>query len=83
VPEDVSVAGFDDCALASLCKPAVTTYAVDIEGMAFACVNNLIKKIVNRQNTDHIMAVDGKLVVRGSVAPCPAEGRETDKAAIG
>jgi DNA-binding LacI/PurR family transcriptional regulator len=69
VPEDVSVAGFDNAVVSALCVPAITTYAVDMEGMAFACVNNLIQKILHKHDAGHIMVIDGKLVVRSSVGP--------------
>jgi DNA-binding LacI/PurR family transcriptional regulator len=71
VPEDVSVVGFDNCILSDYSEPTITTYAVDIDGMAFACVNSLIRKITTSYETDHIIVIDGKMIIKGSVAPPP------------
>jgi DNA-binding LacI/PurR family transcriptional regulator len=77
VPEDVSVTGFDNCVLSEMSMPRITTYAVDTDGMAFSCVNNLIK-MLGGLNTDHITVVDGKLLVKESVTRCQQERHSSE-----
>ena len=45
VPEDVAVCGYDDYRFATLSKPALTTYRVDVERMAAAAVGQLLRKL--------------------------------------
>lgn len=67
VPEDVSIAGFDDYIFPGLCTVEFTTYAVDMEGMARACVERLVRKIHNPNYEPTLKIVSGHLVVRNSV----------------
>lgn len=67
VPEDVSIAGFDDYIYPGLSSVAFTTYAVDIEGMARACVERLLRKIHNPNYEPNLKIVSGHLVIRDSV----------------
>lgn len=69
VPEDVSVAGFDDYVFPGFGSPEVTTYAVDIDTMAQACVNRLLKKITNPYYVANMRIVTGRLIVRETTAP--------------
>ncbi|MDR1639282.1 MAG: LacI family DNA-binding transcriptional regulator [Clostridiales bacterium] len=81
VPEDVSVTGFDNCVISDMCMPKITTYAVDTDGMAFACVNNLIR-LLGGLSTDHMSVVDGRLLIKDSVARCqsaPPDVRASEK----
>ena len=67
VPEDISVAGYDDYVYPGLCDTDITTYAVDISEMAAQTVNVLIKKISGASYRKGIHVVEGSLVVKNSV----------------
>lgn len=67
VPEDVSIVGFDDYILAGLAVPALTTYAVDIDHMAKASAQQLIRRIQRPEMEVRRIVVSGKLVIRDSV----------------
>ena len=67
VPEDISVAGYDDYVYPGLCDTDITTYAVDISEMAAQTVNVLIKKISGTSYRKGIHVVEGSLVVKNSV----------------
>lgn len=67
VPEDVSVAGFDDFIYPGVCDIDLTTYAVDISSMAHITVSTLIKKISGEHYRKGTQVVDGKLITRKSV----------------
>ncbi|MDR2045025.1 MAG: LacI family DNA-binding transcriptional regulator [Clostridium sp.] len=68
VPKDVSVTGFDNCNVSSLSDPAITTYAVDKDGMVFACVKKLLDKMTNQRSENHINVIVGKMEIKKSVA---------------
>ena len=67
VPEDVSIVGFDDYILAGLAVPALTTYAVDIDHMAKASAQQLIRRIQRPEMDVRRIVISGKLVIRDSV----------------
>lgn len=67
VPEDVSIAGFDDYIYSGLSPVEFTTYAVDVDGMARACVERLLRKIHNPNYEPNLKIVSGHLVIRSSV----------------
>lgn len=67
VPEDVSIVGFDDYLLSNLSVPAITTYAVDMDGMAKACVDRLQKKIKNQSFVHNLKIVSGRVLIKDSV----------------
>lgn len=67
VPEDISIVGFDNFVYSDLAKPAITTYEVDMPGMAKECVNSIIKKIENPAYKAKIKIVSGHMVIRESV----------------
>lgn len=67
VPEDVSIVGFDDYILAGLAVPALTTYAVDIDYMAKASAQQLIRRIQRPEMDVRRIVISGKLVIRDSV----------------
>ncbi|NLJ30455.1 MAG: LacI family transcriptional regulator [Clostridiales bacterium] len=66
VPEDMSVAGFDDYVFSTPSNASITTYAVDMDGMARACVESLIRKIHNPHYAPNLKIISGRLVVRES-----------------
>lgn len=67
VPEDISIAGFDDFMFPGLIRMGVTTYAVDMDGMTRACVENLLRKMRNPDYVPNLKIISGRLVIRGSV----------------
>lgn len=75
VPEDVSVAGFDDYIFPGLSTVEFTTYAVDMEGMARACVERLLRKIHNSNYEPTLKIVSGHLVIRDSVRSLGPTGK--------
>ncbi len=70
VPEDVSVTGFDDIAIARYLKPPLTTVHVDACDLGERAVRSLMNLIVSGVSTTapH-QVVTSKLVIRQSCAP--------------
>ncbi len=68
VPEDVSVVGIDDFLPAGIDNTRITTYKVDIERMAEACVESLLKKINGEKYVKGIQVISGEIVCKRSVA---------------
>lgn len=66
VPEDVAVCGYDDYRFATLSKPALTTYRVDVERMAAAAVGQLLRKLRQEHTEPFSCIVPGHLVIRES-----------------
>lgn len=69
VPEDVSVAGFDDYVYPGFEDISLTTYAVDTDAMVQACVGRLMKKIANPRSALELETIPGHLIVRKTTAP--------------
>jgi DNA-binding LacI/PurR family transcriptional regulator len=69
IPEDISIAGFDDISMCTMVNPALTTIRVDIETMAIAVIQQLYFTLQLSAATPVIhIKVPTWLVVRGSVA---------------
>ena len=68
VPEDVSVVGFDNYLYPGTCDIGVTTYEINMQEMAERTLHKIIKKISNEKYTDGIFVVDGRIVIKDSVA---------------
>lgn len=67
VPEDVSVAGYDNYLFPGLCDVAITTYEVDMKEMARRTIRTLIKKISGETYRQGICIVEGHMVMKNSV----------------
>jgi DNA-binding LacI/PurR family transcriptional regulator len=67
VPEDISVAGFDDLFVASYTEPPLTTVRQPMRRMGQLAMENLIK-LMSGQETVVRIKVKAELVVRGSTA---------------
>lgn len=67
VPEDISVVGFDNYLNPEMSDIGITTYEVDMRGMARAAVNLLLKKIVREGYRAGCCIVEGKLIEKESV----------------
>jgi DNA-binding LacI/PurR family transcriptional regulator len=70
VPADVSIAGFDDSALASLSAPSLTTVRVDYASFGEAAANVLRAEIDGAERPQFEIAKP-ELIVRGSTGPAP------------
>lgn len=68
VPEDISVTGYDDFLHPGLCDVGITTYSVDMAGMAAVGIRMLVKKIRGEAYWSGMQVIDGHLVLRESVA---------------
>ncbi|MFE6964822.1 LacI family DNA-binding transcriptional regulator [Agromyces sp. NPDC057679] len=69
VPEDVSVVGVDDIALAAYCSPALTTVAQPFGVIAALAVEHLLRRIDDPSSPPTSTDVDASLVIRASTAP--------------
>ena len=67
VPRDLSVAGFDDSALATRIRPALTTIRRPVRAMARLAANKLIAAIEDRPNDARMgVFLDPDLIIRAS-----------------
>lgn len=70
VPRDLSVAGFDDSALATRIRPALTTIRRPVRQMATLATNKLIASIDGRDDEARVgIFLDPVLVIRDSTRP--------------
>ena len=72
VPEDVSVAGFDDSPLTAYFDPPLTTIRQPVRDMSLAAVSNLVDEIGGVKAPRTELLYRPELVVRRSTAPAPA-----------
>ncbi|PZT70129.1 LacI family transcriptional regulator [Streptomyces sp. SW4] len=72
VPDEVSVAGFDDIPEAPFLQPPLTTVHQDFDLVGRQCVTLLLEQIERGGNGPDRLAVEPVLVVRSSTAPPPA-----------
>lgn len=73
IPEDVSVAGFDDIPIAGQIWPQLTTVCQPIESMAERAVETLIRLVRDETPDQRRVVVDSNIVVRQSTGPAPVE----------
>jgi LacI family transcriptional regulator len=71
VPDQLSVAGCDDVALAQLIHPALTTINQPLASMAGAAVTALIESIQSKQEASGAEVLPAAIRVRESTAPPP------------
>ncbi len=67
VPEDISVVGFDNYIYATLSEPSITTVEVNVEAMAEAAVNSIMKRIKYPTEDYGRKVISGRIVYRDSV----------------
>lgn len=65
-PRDVSVAGYDDFRFSTICRPPLTSYRVDVGGMAGAAVTQLRRRMAKKRCAAPTVIVPGALVTRES-----------------
>ena len=75
VPEDVSVLGFDDLPMASLCAPQLSTIAQNIDQKAFLTVDMLLRHIRDKDLSPERALLGVRLVERESTARPPQQRR--------
>ncbi|MCB1057444.1 MAG: LacI family DNA-binding transcriptional regulator [Acidobacteria bacterium] len=84
VPEDVSVAGFDDSALATRIRPSLTTIRRPVREMARLATAKLIAAIDGREAEARMgIFLDPELVVRDSTRPLRAAAESRKASAQG
>lgn len=66
VPEDVAVTGYDDFRFATLCKPNLTTYAVNVRDMARNAIEVLARRMAGDQSSAQAYVVPGRIILRAS-----------------
>jgi len=66
IPRDIAVAGYDDYQFSTICRPQLTSYRVDVKGMASAVVNQLHRKLHQKPPLAPTTIVPGALVRRES-----------------
>lgn len=69
VPEDISIVGYDDIALAEKVTPPLTTVSVPIQSMATKAVDSVIDAVQSGDRSQSLIRLPVKLIVRGSCAP--------------
>ena len=67
VPEDISVVGFDNYAFFNSENIELSTYAVDVRGMARLAVKNLLKKISGDMTFKGTSVVEGRMILGKTV----------------
>lgn len=68
VPDDISIIGCDDIAIASQVSPALTTIKVPIYEMARKAVDSVVKAIEEGDRSQSLVSLPGELIVRESCA---------------
>lgn len=74
VPQDLSVAGFDDLDWASQIPPGLTTMALPAAEIGRLAADYLIDSLSGAE-LPHAIEVEVKLILRGSTGPVPGRGR--------
>ena len=71
VPQDLSVAGFDDVAMFRLLSPSLTTGAVDAAAFGAQAVRLILNRLQNPEMPQQKAHVPSHLIVRQSTGRCP------------
>ncbi|WP_445529804.1 LacI family DNA-binding transcriptional regulator [Streptomyces cyslabdanicus] len=75
VPDDISVVGVDDIALAEYCSPSLTTVAQPFTQMGALAVAHLMRHLENPGAAPDPASVEPALIVRASTAPMRRGGQ--------
>ena len=68
VPNDISIAGFDDMELSSHIPPSLTTMRVPTRTMGQRAAEFVLARLSGEERESHVQ-LDVELIVRGSTAP--------------
>ena len=71
VPEDISVVGFDDIAIAVHNNPSLTTIRQPLQRMGEIAARTLLKRIEHHEDVSEVIHVEPEFVVRNSTARVP------------
>ena len=74
VPEDISVVGYDNYTVSSICIPTITTVEVDLDKMAAESVDIMVKKLDDPSYHEGRRIISGKLIVKNSVLDISSKG---------
>jgi LacI family transcriptional regulator len=74
VPDDVSVAGFDDTGEAAITVPALTTVRQPLAELGRTAVSILLRQLENRRLEPLRVELQTRLVLRDSTGPVPEDG---------
>lgn len=66
VPEDISVAGFDNYIYATLSSPQITTVEVNVDAMSETAVGSIIRRIKNPHQEYGRNVISGRIIMRES-----------------
>ncbi|OYW82841.1 MAG: hypothetical protein B7Z20_13370, partial [Sphingobium sp. 32-64-5] len=69
VPQDISIAGFDDSAVVRFMWPPLTTVRQPIRKMARAAIDYLVAQASGRELPERRVGLESELVVRASTGP--------------
>ena len=72
VPQDLSIVSYDNDIRSEMTSVGITTYAVDLDGMAEASAEQIRRRIRFPDSRRQIVTVSGEIIARESDAP-PAE----------
>ncbi len=67
VPEDISVVGFDNYLYPGLPNRDITTYEVDMRGMADVALEKVVRRIEHPDRREKLSLISGSIVEKGSV----------------
>lgn len=70
IPEDISIAGFDDLPMASILHPPLTTGKSDGYEIGKRCVQLVLDRIKDPERSQQVIHVSTSLVIRGSTGFC-------------
>jgi len=73
IPDDLSVAGFDDLPMSSLLYPALTTGKSDGAEVGRQCVRLVLERLRDPERPQQVLHLPTTLLVRQSTGPCPGE----------
>jgi DNA-binding LacI/PurR family transcriptional regulator len=69
IPQDISVVGYDDIAIAEFTDPPLTTVRVEREAIGARALQGLIERAANPNQVPYSLELACQLIERGSVAP--------------
>ena len=72
VPEDISIAGFDNIPFSNITVPRLTTVASEPEQNGRAAVRLLLKRLKKPDDPREIITAKWKLIIRESTGPAPS-----------
>lgn len=67
VPDDISIAGYDNFLISEMSEPQITTISVDAKEIADTAVSVLIEKINNPMRKPEIRSISGNLEIKNSI----------------